>query len=64
MIHRGQGVPTSRNQALSLLAAIDWDLNRLTDEQRQAIRTLYRLDEPVQLPRGARYIARPEGPRE
>jgi len=37
-------IPTTRDQAYSLLAAVDWDPSRLTPEQVLAIREVYRLD--------------------
>ncbi len=39
-------IPTTRAQALSLLRALDDNVKHLTQHQYQAIRKLYRLDDP------------------
>jgi len=44
MIRPGESIPTTRNQAYALLAAVEWDPSRLTPEQVLAIRELYDLD--------------------
>ena len=43
MIHPGKGIPQTRNQAFSLLKAVDFDEGRLTQDQVKAIRDLYGL---------------------
>ena len=42
---RGEGIPRTRAQGESLLAAVDGDPDRLTPRQRQAIRDLFALDD-------------------
>jgi hypothetical protein len=44
MTRLGEAVPTTRNQAYILLAAVEWDPSRLTPEQVRAIRDLYGLE--------------------
>lgn len=42
---RGEGIPATREQAYSLIRAVDGDVDRLTSDQVKAIRDLYNLDE-------------------
>lgn len=39
-------LPDNRSQALSLLGAVDDEIDQLTPEQRARLRELYNLDDP------------------
>lgn len=43
MIRPGEGIPTTRQQAYSLLRAVHFDVSELTPEQMRAVRECYGL---------------------
>lgn len=52
MIRPGEGVPQTRNQAYSLLAAVHFDISELSPEQVRAIRDLYGLSDYAAIAEG------------
>lgn len=56
MIRPGEGIPLTRNQAYSLLMAVEGDLSQLTPEQVRAIRDLYDLDDYAAIAEGVEVL--------
>lgn len=52
MIRPGESIPATRNQAVSLIRAVDGDLSRLTPEQVRAVRNLYSLSDYTAITEG------------